>query len=55
MFLNFAPSTAQATLAPLAATPDAMPAGRLANVPLPRPRPKLATETTAAKRTAPAQ
>jgi D-alanyl-D-alanine carboxypeptidase len=55
MFLNFASSAAQAAPAPLMATPDAMPAGTLANVPLPRPRPKLATETAAAKRTAPAQ
>ncbi|MBX9828515.1 MAG: D-alanyl-D-alanine carboxypeptidase, partial [Xanthobacteraceae bacterium] len=39
--LSFAPAAAQAAPAPLTATPDAMPAGKLANVPLPRPRPKL--------------
>jgi D-alanyl-D-alanine carboxypeptidase len=55
MFQNFAPSAAEAATAPLTATPDAVPAGKLANVPLPRPRPKLATETAAAKRNAPAQ
>jgi D-alanyl-D-alanine carboxypeptidase len=41
-WLSFAPSVARAEPAPLTATPDAKSAPKLADVPMPRPRPKLA-------------
>jgi D-alanyl-D-alanine carboxypeptidase len=47
--MSFAPSAARAAEpAPLTATPDARPAGKFVNVPLPRARPKLATATASA-------
>jgi hypothetical protein len=46
--MSFAPSAARAAeVAPLTATPDAK-AGKFADVPLPRRRPKLATATASA-------
>jgi D-alanyl-D-alanine carboxypeptidase len=48
-WMSFAP-TARAEPAPLTAAPGAVAAPRLANVPMPRPRPKLATAAKPKKR-----